>query len=353
MGSVQDTMEKMMADFLGNALAKQVPSYPTIQLSYDEHILMEVSKSFTRVTKEGKEGELMLALMTFMQKPPDPKDLPTVSELRNIKYYSEWDWNESEEALAERTEKAIKKEEKQKDDLIFPSSIGTKRTVRDSQAQGPYLWLEELDGSVAKMGTVSEIRDGVRLFAKSLRKVNLHPSSWGELGHALVDRFCWYLSSKQPLVGYCKDYWKARKIASLTYSDWYRKQPEAVKAASRLQVPGRSVTPVPFECDTSDYTDLDCSNGGSDGPPPMRTSTRGRGRNSAPARTAKGSLGSHKNSRPKLTGQQASNGSADTANGDGGATEGTQSGVVINILPATSPLHEPINSRSDEMPSSR
>lgn len=92
-------------------------------------------------------------------------------------------------------------------------------------------YLEDKDGTPIPEGKRDAVRATARAFFEFILGNSRAPATWGIAAIDVRDELHYILETEFPFLRYCEGHWKAQRIATNSYSQWYGKAMERVAAA--------------------------------------------------------------------------------------------------------------------------
>lgn len=110
---------------------------------------------------------------------------------------------------------------KDSSDLVATSGLkGGTRAALGENVRVQYV--EHADGKMVDGGMAIEIRDHARKIWRGLWSHGLAPRTWGAATQQVEDAFICSMEERFPVLKLCDNHWKARKIATENYSQWFK-----------------------------------------------------------------------------------------------------------------------------------
>ena len=143
----------------------------------------------------------------------------------------------------------------------FPTDYNDRRKVGKGTGEGgsaadgpksPVLssYMEDEHGRLVPMSTRAAIRAMAKDFFWKILRDGRAPAKWGDAGLDVSNELICLLETNYPWLRLCQDHWKAKKVATNSYSQWYSDATNCYNKETRLQ--GKAPQPP-----TTDIIDVD------------------------------------------------------------------------------------------------
>jgi hypothetical protein len=83
------------------------------------------------------------------------------------------------------------------------------------------LFIQEEDGTPVSGTTTNDIRALARSIWRSFYREGLAPEKWGDATKEVMDHYIHQMENEWDVLRLCDNHWKAKMVATLTYSQWY------------------------------------------------------------------------------------------------------------------------------------
>ena len=107
---------------------------------------------------------------------------------------------------------------------------GCRKAGKAGQGEGPEggqkmlvlsSYMEDENGRLVLPATRDAVRSMARSFFWQLMRNNLAPPKWGDVSLDISNEMIFQLESGFPWLWFCEDHWKAKRVATNSYSQWY------------------------------------------------------------------------------------------------------------------------------------
>ena len=118
-------------------------------------------------------------------------------------------------------------EDQKKDSSEVAGPRGGGRSARGENVMCGYI--EDINGTPVSGTTVGDIREFARLIWRGFYDRGLTPETWGNISKEVRDHYVHEMETQWPVLRYCENHWKANKVATSIYSQWYHPYDKKMK----------------------------------------------------------------------------------------------------------------------------
>ncbi|KAF9641919.1 hypothetical protein BDM02DRAFT_3194264 [Thelephora ganbajun] len=139
-------------------------------------------------------------------------------------------------------------------DLHKTGKSGAENLEGQKPTKGPILssYMEDEDGNEIPEWKRKAARSAARGFFNLLFEKSQAPATWGEVSIDISNELMHILETEFPFLHLCKSHWKAKRIATNSYSQWYRKALKRRAAALAKKAAGAEVIDVDDDSNNQD-----------------------------------------------------------------------------------------------------
>ena len=91
-------------------------------------------------------------------------------------------------------------------------------------------YMEDENGVDLPESTKEAVREEARNFFQLLLENNRAPAVWGDAAINIKNEYLYCMETQYPFLRFCQDHWKAKQVATNSYSQWQS------NAAKRMRV---------------------------------------------------------------------------------------------------------------------